>query len=45
LGEPDAAASVLRAIENVLIDGPRTRDMGGKSMTTDVGQAIAEGVG
>jgi tartrate dehydrogenase/decarboxylase/D-malate dehydrogenase len=45
LGEPDAAASVLKAIENVLIDGPRTRDMGGKAMTTDLGQAIAEGLG
>src|SRR4029077_1835807 len=44
LGEPDAAASVLKAIESVLADGPRTRDMGGKSKTIEVGQAIAEAV-
>jgi len=41
LGEPDAAASILRAIESVLVDGPRTRDIGGKANTAEVGQAIA----
>jgi tartrate dehydrogenase/decarboxylase/D-malate dehydrogenase len=44
VGEPDAAASVLKAIERVLVDGPRTRDMGGKAKTIEVGQAIAEAV-
>jgi tartrate dehydrogenase/decarboxylase/D-malate dehydrogenase len=44
LGEPDAAASVLKAIETILVDGPRTRDMGGKAETIEVGQAIAEAV-
>jgi tartrate dehydrogenase/decarboxylase/D-malate dehydrogenase len=42
LGEADAAASILKAIESILIDGPRTRDIGGKAKTTEVGQAIAE---
>jgi len=44
LKEPDAAASILKAIESVLIDGPRTRDIGGKAKTAEVGQAIAEAV-
>jgi tartrate dehydrogenase/decarboxylase/D-malate dehydrogenase len=42
LGEKDAATSILKAIEGVLIDGPRTRDIGGKAKTVEVGQAIAE---
>jgi tartrate dehydrogenase/decarboxylase / D-malate dehydrogenase len=45
LGEPDAAASVLKAIESVLVAGPRTRAMGGNAETIEVGQAIAEAVG
>ena len=32
----------MQAIETVLADGPRTRDMGGTAMTVDVGRAIAE---
>src|SRR6201997_2762709 len=44
LKEPDAAVSVLKAIESVLIDVPRTRDIGGKAKTAEVGQAIAETV-
>ncbi|MBS0513604.1 MAG: tartrate dehydrogenase [Proteobacteria bacterium] len=32
---------VLKAIEAVLVDGPRTPDMGGKATTTEVGAAIA----
>jgi tartrate dehydrogenase/decarboxylase / D-malate dehydrogenase len=45
LGHADAAAAVMRAIETVLRDGPRTRDMGGKSNTIEVGKAVAETVG
>jgi tartrate dehydrogenase/decarboxylase/D-malate dehydrogenase len=41
LGYPEAAADVLRAIETVLAQGPRTPDMGGRATTTDVGKAIA----
>ena len=41
LGHGEAAALVLRAIETVLAEGPRTPDMGGKATTADVGKAIA----
>jgi tartrate dehydrogenase/decarboxylase/D-malate dehydrogenase len=41
LGHPEAAAAVMRAIETVLAEGPRTADMGGSANTEDVGKAIA----
>ncbi|HEX7962578.1 MAG TPA: tartrate dehydrogenase [Terriglobales bacterium] len=41
LGHPQAAAAVMRAVETVLAEGPRTPDMGGKAMTEDVGKAVA----
>jgi tartrate dehydrogenase/decarboxylase/D-malate dehydrogenase len=41
LGHAEAAASVVRAIENVLTSGPRTRDIGGSASTEVVGRAIA----
>ena len=41
LGHPEAAAAVMRAIETVLAEGPRTPDMGGTASTSDVGKAIA----
>jgi len=41
LGHPDAAAAILRAIEAVLADGPRTPDVGGTAHTEDMGKAIA----
>ncbi|HUK88076.1 MAG TPA: isocitrate/isopropylmalate family dehydrogenase, partial [Terriglobales bacterium] len=44
LGQKKAAASVLRAIETVIREGPRTRDMGGKASTEEMGKAIAEAV-
>ena len=44
LGHPDAAQAVLRAIEKVLTDGPRTPEIGGTAHTEDVGKAIAEAV-
>lgn len=44
LGQPEAAASVVRAIEEVVQHGPRTRDLGGTASTVEVGRAIAEAV-
>ena len=44
LGEPDAAGAVVKAIEKVLKDGPKTRDIGGSASTEEVGKAIAEAV-
>ena len=44
LGCNDAAVAMVRAIETVLEEGPRTRDIGGKASTQDVGRAIAEAV-
>ncbi|HXX13183.1 MAG TPA: tartrate dehydrogenase [Burkholderiales bacterium] len=44
LGHPDAGAAIVRAIERVLQDGPRTPDMGGKANTEDVGRAIAAAI-
>jgi tartrate dehydrogenase/decarboxylase/D-malate dehydrogenase len=41
LGHDEAAAAVVKAIETVLTDGPRTRDIGGTASTSDVGKAIA----
>jgi tartrate dehydrogenase/decarboxylase/D-malate dehydrogenase len=43
LGEPEAAAAVVRAFETVLRNaGPRTRDMGGNGSTAELGSAIAQ---
>jgi tartrate dehydrogenase/decarboxylase/D-malate dehydrogenase len=44
LGHPDAAAAVMRAIEIVLAEGPRTPDLGGRASTADVGRAIASAI-
>ncbi len=41
LGETEAAARVLRAVEAVCRDGPRTRDIGGQATTSEVGDAVA----
>jgi len=41
LGHPEAAAAIVRAIETVLADGPRTRDIGGISSTEEMGKAVA----
>jgi tartrate dehydrogenase/decarboxylase/D-malate dehydrogenase len=41
LGQPEAAAAILRAVETVLAHGPRTPDIGGTASTSDVGTAIA----
>jgi tartrate dehydrogenase/decarboxylase/D-malate dehydrogenase len=45
LGHKDAARAVMQAIEDVLANGgPRTRDLGGKATTVDVGKAIAAAI-
>jgi len=45
LGEHEAAAAILVAIETLLAEGgPRTRDLGGQASTQDVGRALAEAV-
>jgi tartrate dehydrogenase/decarboxylase/D-malate dehydrogenase len=41
LGHREAHDAILRAIEVVLHDGPRTPDLGGAADTTQVGQAVA----
>jgi tartrate dehydrogenase/decarboxylase/D-malate dehydrogenase len=43
LGEADAAASILRAIETVLVEPElRTGDLKGKASTEHCGKAIAD---
>jgi tartrate dehydrogenase/decarboxylase/D-malate dehydrogenase len=42
LGHADAAGAIVAAIETVLKDGPRTRDMGGTASTEELGTAVAE---
>ena len=44
LGHKAAADAVVRAIETVLAEGPRTRDIGGTASTQEMGKAIAEAV-
>ncbi len=44
LGHRDAHDAILRAIEAVLKEGPRTADLGGSANTTAMGQALAERV-
>ncbi len=43
-GDPRHTAAhdaIIGAIEKTLVDGPRTRDLGGSADTTEVGKAIA----
>ena len=44
LGEDEAAALLMRALESVCRDGPRTGDVGGRASTSEVGDAVAEAV-
>ena len=46
LGHADAARAIVAAIERVLADSsaPRTRDLGGRASTAEVGRAIAEAI-
>ncbi|WP_397532794.1 tartrate dehydrogenase [Roseateles sp.] len=41
LGHRDSHDAILRAIEQVLRSGPRTRDLGGCASTVEMGEAIA----
>ena len=46
LGDADAAAAIVKAIEAVLEEpGPRTRDLGGPADTKACGQAVADALG
>jgi tartrate dehydrogenase/decarboxylase / D-malate dehydrogenase len=45
LGYPEAHDALLKAIETVTANGPRTGDMGGKASTKDVGRAIVAALG
>jgi tartrate dehydrogenase/decarboxylase / D-malate dehydrogenase len=42
IGEDEAAARLMRALESVCRDGPRTGDVGGGASTSEVGDAVAE---
>ncbi len=44
LGCPEAGAAVVKAIEAVLREGPKTPDLGGKASTADLGKAVAEAI-
>jgi len=44
LGHREAAQAVQSAVEAVLADGPRTRDLGGTAGTADVGEAVCRHV-
>jgi tartrate dehydrogenase/decarboxylase/D-malate dehydrogenase len=41
LGESESSQRLLRALENVCRDGPRTGDVGGSARTSEVGDAVA----
>jgi tartrate dehydrogenase/decarboxylase/D-malate dehydrogenase len=44
LGHANAAQAIVHAIEAVLLEGPRTRDIGGTASTIDMGKAIASAI-
>jgi len=44
LGHPEAHDAIVRAIEKVTAEGPRTPDMGGQATTSEVGKAVAAAV-
>jgi tartrate dehydrogenase/decarboxylase/D-malate dehydrogenase len=44
LGETEASQRLMRALEDVCREGPRTRDVGGDASTSEVGDAIARRV-
>ncbi len=44
LGHADAAAATITAIEDCLVNGPRTPDVGGNARTEDMGKAIAAAI-
>jgi tartrate dehydrogenase/decarboxylase/D-malate dehydrogenase len=44
LGHPEASAAIVRAIETVMQQGPKTPDVGGTANTEDMGKAVAEAI-
>ena len=44
LGQAEAAGLLLRAVEQVAQDGPRTPDLGGRASTREVGQAMVDAI-
>ncbi len=44
LGHTAAHDAMVKAIETVLVEGPRTPDMGGGANTREVGKAVAEAI-
>jgi len=44
LGEREAARMMMEALELVCREGPRTRDVGGRATTRQVGDAVVEAV-
>ncbi|MFT0859402.1 tartrate dehydrogenase [Ancylobacter sp. G4_0304] len=44
LGQPEAAAAIVSAIEKVLSAGPHTPDLGGTASTQEMGAAIAAAI-
>ena len=42
LGLPAAAAEIDAAVETVLADGPRSRDLGGTASTEEVAAAVLD---
>jgi len=41
---PRIDVNIAKAIETMLLDGPRTRDIGGSAAIREVGQAIANAI-
>src|SRR5439155_360487 len=44
LGHQNAADAIVKGIETILMEGPRTRDIGGTASTDQVGMAIAAAI-
>ena len=44
LGEPAAAARLMRAVEKVCADGIMTPDVGGNATTQDVTDAVCDAI-
>ena len=44
LGHSQAASTIMRGIETVLAEGPRTPDMGGNATTSEVGKAVTSAI-
>ena len=44
LGEEEAGALVMGGLENVALNGPYTKDLGGTAKTVDIGDAVAAAI-